>query len=41
MTYAQMYPTLSAEDLANAWSYYGLNQTEIHAQIVENQISDG
>lgn len=31
------YPTLRAEDLANAWAYYSSHQEEIDAQIIENE----
>ena len=31
------YPTLRAEDLANAWAYYRAFKDEIDAQIVENE----
>ena len=31
------YPTLRAEDLANAWAYYGAHRAEINAQIAENE----
>ena len=31
------YPSLRAEDLVNAWSYYRLNKDEIDNQIVENE----
>ncbi|MEW5987358.1 MAG: DUF433 domain-containing protein [Chloroflexota bacterium] len=31
------YPTLQAEDLANAWVYYRLHQDEIEQQIQENE----
>ena len=31
------YPTLRAEDLANAWSYYRSHRDEIDAQIHENE----
>lgn len=33
------YPTLRAEDLANAWAYYRVFKEEIDAQIVENEAS--
>lgn len=33
----QMYPTLRAEDLANAWAYYRAHKDEIEAQILENE----
>jgi uncharacterized protein (DUF433 family) len=33
----QAYPTLRAEDLANAWSYYDAHKTEIEQQIVEHE----
>lgn len=31
------YPTLRAEDLANAWAYYRLHRDEIDSQIVDNE----
>ena len=31
------YPTLRAEDLANAWAYYRAFKEEIDAQIAENE----
>ena len=31
------YPTLRAEDLANAWAYYRSHQDEIEQQITENE----
>jgi len=31
------YPTLGAEDLANAWTYYLYHQEEIDQQIAENE----
>lgn len=31
------YPTLRAEDLANAWAYYRAHRDEIEQQIVENE----
>ena len=31
------YPTLRAEDLANAWAYYRVHSAEIEAQIIENE----
>ncbi len=31
------YPTLRAEDLANAWAYYGAHRDEIERQIAENE----
>ncbi len=31
------YPTLSAEDLANAWSYVRAHRAEIDQQIAENE----
>ncbi len=31
------YPTLRAEDLANAWSYYRVHHDEIEKQINENE----
>lgn len=31
------YPTLRAEDLANAWAYYRAFKDEIDAQVMENE----
>jgi uncharacterized protein (DUF433 family) len=31
------YPTLRAQDLANAWAYYRTHRDEIEAQILENE----
>jgi uncharacterized protein (DUF433 family) len=31
------YPSLRAEDLANAWAYYDAHKPEIDQQIVENE----
>jgi uncharacterized protein (DUF433 family) len=31
------YPTLVAEDLVNAWSYYRVNKAEIDTEIMENE----
>jgi uncharacterized protein (DUF433 family) len=33
----QMYPTLTAEDLAHAWAYYRIRRNEIENQILENE----
>jgi uncharacterized protein (DUF433 family) len=33
----QAYPTLRAEDLANAWAYVRNHRSEIEQQIVENE----
>ena len=33
----QVYPTLRAEDLVNAWAYVSLNKDEIDRQIQENE----
>ena len=33
----QNYPSLRAEDLANAWSYYTFHQAEIEQEISENE----
>lgn len=33
------YPTLRAEDLVNAWAYYGSHKEEIERQIVENEVA--
>jgi uncharacterized protein (DUF433 family) len=35
----QAYPSLQAEDLANAWAYYAAHQEEIEAQIIENELA--
>jgi len=40
MTEAELldgYPTLRAEDLANAWAYYRSHREEIDAQIADNE----
>jgi uncharacterized protein (DUF433 family) len=37
VTLLQAYPTLSAEDLFHAWSYYREHKLEIDQQIVENE----
>jgi len=31
------YPTLTAEDLTNAWAYYRAHKDEIEQQIIENE----
>ena len=31
------YPTLTAQDLTNAWAYYRTHRAEIDAQITENE----
>jgi uncharacterized protein (DUF433 family) len=31
------YPVLRAEDLADAWAYYGVHREEIARQITENE----
>lgn len=31
------YPSLRAEDLANAWAYYRVHHDEIEKQIIENE----
>ena len=31
------YPTLRAEDLANAWAYYRVHRDEIEQQVIENE----
>ena len=31
------YPTLTAEDLTNAWAYYRANKAEIEEQIIDNE----
>ena len=31
------YPTLTAQDLANAWAYYDVHRTEIENDIAENE----
>lgn len=33
------YPSLHAEDLANAWAYYTAHQEEIESQILENELA--
>lgn len=33
----QTYPTIRAEDLANAWAYYRSHKDEIEQQILENE----
>ena len=33
----QSYPTLRAEDIANAWAYYGSHKKEIATQINDNE----
>jgi uncharacterized protein (DUF433 family) len=33
----QSYPTLSANDLVNAWAYYHSHKDEIEKQIVDNE----
>ena len=33
------YPTLRAEDLANAWAYYRSHREEIEQQIAENEVA--
>lgn len=33
----QAYPSLKAENLANAWAYYRINRAEIDREIVENE----
>lgn len=35
----QAYPSLHAEDLANAWAYYTVHQEEIEAQIIKNELA--
>jgi uncharacterized protein (DUF433 family) len=34
------YPTLRAEDLANAWAYIRSHQEQIEQQIIENETSE-
>lgn len=36
-TLLEMYPSLRAEDLVNAWAYYQLHQAEVEQDIVENE----
>lgn len=36
-TLLDAYPSLRAEDLANAWAYYGAHREEVEAQIAENE----
>ncbi|MCB0098322.1 MAG: DUF433 domain-containing protein [Caldilineaceae bacterium] len=33
------YPTLRAEDLANAWAYYLAHKAEIDQQIIQNEMA--
>jgi hypothetical protein len=33
----QAYPSLRAEDLTNAWSYYNAHKSEIEQQIAEHE----
>ncbi len=33
------YPTLTAEDLTNAWAYYRSHKDEIEQQILENELA--
>jgi uncharacterized protein (DUF433 family) len=33
----QMYPTLTAQDVANAWAYYTAHKQAVDLQIVENE----
>jgi len=33
----EAYPTLRAEDLANAWAFYRSHKNEIETQIIENE----
>ena len=33
------YPTLSAQDLANAWAYYRVHRDEIEQQILDNELA--
>lgn len=35
----EAYPTLRAEDLANAWAYYYAHEDEINLQIQENEVA--
>jgi uncharacterized protein (DUF433 family) len=35
----QNYPTLTAEDLTNAWAYYRAHKEEIEQQIIENEMA--
>lgn len=34
---SEAYPTLQAEDLANAWTYYRAHRDEVDQQIAENE----
>ncbi len=36
----QAYPTIDAENLSHAWSYYRFYQTEIEQQIDENEMDE-
>jgi uncharacterized protein (DUF433 family) len=33
----QSYPTLTAQDLANAWTYYDAHRAEVDQEIAENE----
>jgi uncharacterized protein (DUF433 family) len=33
----QSYPTLTAQDLANAWAYYDAHRAEVDQMIAENE----
>lgn len=35
----QNFPTLTAEDLTNAWAYYRNNRSQIDQQILENEMA--
>ena len=35
----ECYPTLRAEDLANAWAYVRSHRAEIESQIRENEVA--
>ena len=35
----QSYPTLTAEDLTNAWAYYSTHRAEIDRQIEQNEVA--
>jgi uncharacterized protein (DUF433 family) len=35
----RIYPTLRAEDLVNAWSFYRVRTSEIDRQILENEMA--
>ncbi len=36
----EMYPTISAEDLAHAWTYYQFHEDDIDQQIADNEMDE-